>query len=129
MSYRDRYIDRKDYSKLLDYYEMLLFNNHAFFVGLNLYNNEIENVNIRRIERIEFPKYLDSEFVSVDMLKKLDYAVSELEVEDYKIRQVENKIVYRFLTDFKNAASHNTMKISKIKSMLIGIVMYVRTLF
>ncbi len=125
MSYRDRYIDRKDYKKLLHYYEMLLFNNHAFFVGLNLY----ENVNIKRIDRVEFPKYEDSEFVSIDMLKRLDCAVSELEVEDYKIRQIENKIIHRFLTDFKYTASDSTMKTSKVKSMLIGIVMYVRSLF
>ena len=125
MSYRDRYIDRKDYKKLLHYYEMLLFNNHAFFVGLNLY----ENVNIKRIDRVEFPKYEDSEFVSIDMLKRLDCAVSELEVEDYKIRQIENKIIHRFLTDFKCAASDKSMKTSKAKSMLIGFVMYVRSLF
>lgn len=125
MSYRDKYIDKKEYKNLLDYYEILLFNNHTFFLGLNLY----EAINIKRIQRIEFDKYEEDNFIDTDVLKKLDCAIKELEIEDYKIIQIEEKIIHRFLVNRKNDTNNKLMKASKLKNMCIGLIMYIRSLF
>ena len=126
-AYRDRYISVDEYKKLLEYYEILLLNNQAFFVGIE----DTEELCIKSYQREEFAS-TENGIVSEEEISRLDLAICLLEIEDKKIMEIESRTVNRFLTNVNYGDSYGNMqttkKTNRFKSMIIGIIMYFRSL-